>query len=95
MQKKIPCECPSCNSQLLVKSLYCNNCGTSIDGLFDLPLQVKLAPDEQQFILTFVKFSGSLKEMAKHLNLSYPSVRNLLDDLIEKIGKLEKTSPEK
>ena len=95
MQKKIPCECPSCNSQLLVKSLYCNNCGTSIDGLFDLPLQVKLTPDEQQFILTFVKFSGSLKEMAKHLSLSYPSVRNLLDDLIEKINKLEKITPEK
>jgi hypothetical protein len=95
MQKKIPCECPSCNSQLLVKSLYCNNCGTSIDGLFDLPLQVKLTLDEQQFIITFVKFSGSLKEMAKHLNLSYPSVRNLLDDLIEKIDKLEKTSSEK
>jgi hypothetical protein len=95
MQKKIPSECPSCNSQLLVKSLYCNNCGTSIDGLFDLPLQVKLTLDEQQFILTFVKFSGSLKEMAKHLNLSYPSVRNLLDDLIEKINKLEKITPEK
>jgi hypothetical protein len=95
MQKKIPCECPSCNSQLLVKSLYCNSCGTSIDGLFDLPLQVKLSQDEQQFILTFVKYSGSLKEMAKHLNMSYPTVRNLLDDLIDKIKKLETISSEK
>lgn len=92
MQKKIPFECPSCNSQLKVKSLLCNHCGTSIDGLFDLPLQSKLSLEEQQFILNFIKFSGSLKDMAKHLNLSYPSVRNLLDDLIGKLNKLESTT---
>jgi len=94
MQKRIPIECPSCNSQLKVKSLHCDHCGTSIDGLFDLPLTAKLNQDEQQFILNFIKFSGSLKDMAKHLNLSYPSVRNLLDDLIEKLNKLENTSTE-
>jgi len=95
MQKRIPIECPSCNSQLKVKSLQCEQCGTSIDGLFDLPLQAKLNQDEQQFILNFIRFSGSLKDMAKHLNLSYPSVRNLLDDLIEKLNRLENTTTEK
>lgn len=95
MQKRIPFECPSCNSQLKVKSLHCDQCGTTIDGLFDLPFPAKLNHDEQQFILNFIKFSGSLKDMAKHLNLSYPSVRNLLDDLIEKINKMEKITPEK
>lgn len=95
MQKRIPIECPSCYNQLKVKSLHCDQCGTSIDGLFDLPLQAKLNQDEQQFILNFIKFSGSLKDMAKHLNLSYPSVRNLLDDLIEKINKFENQASEK
>ena len=94
MIKKIPNECPSCNSQLKVKTLQCNNCGTTIDGLFDLPLQARLSQDEQQFILNFIKFSGSLKDMAKHLNLSYPTVRNMLDDLIEHLNKLENSSSE-
>lgn len=94
MQKKLPHECPSCNNQLKVKSLHCSHCGTNIDGLFDLPLQAKLNQDEQQFMLNFIKFSGSLKDMAKHLNLSYPTVRNMLDDLIEKIEKFQNVSSE-
>lgn len=89
MAKRLPHECPSCNSQLKVKSLICEQCNTSIDGLFDLPLQAKLSQAEQQFMLNFVKSSGSLKEMAKHLDLSYPTVRNMLDDLIAKLNNLE------
>jgi hypothetical protein len=54
-----------------------------------LPVISRLKPDEQDFILRFVKCSGSLKEMAKHLNLSYPTVRNLLDDIILKINNYE------
>jgi hypothetical protein len=41
------------------------------------------------FILHFVLFSGSNKDMAKHLNLSYPTVRNMLDEIIEKIKVIE------
>ncbi|RZJ74088.1 MAG: DUF2089 family protein, partial [Flavobacterium sp.] len=32
--------------------------------------------------------SGSLKEMASQMGISYPTVRNKLDDLIAKISKL-------
>jgi len=81
----LPCHCPSCRSQLKVKSLMCENCQTEVSGLYDLPALARLSPDDQQFVLQFVKSSGSLKNMAKYLNLSYPTVRNLLDDIIEKI----------
>lgn len=40
--------------------------------------------------MEFIKSSGSLKDMAKEMGISYPTVRNLLDDLIEKIKQLEK-----
>lgn len=81
----LPCKCPSCQSQLKVKSLLCEQCGTEVNGLYDLPLLAQLSVDEQDFILKFVKNSGSLKEMAKDLGLSYPTVRNLLDDIIKKL----------
>lgn len=32
-----------------------------------------------------MKSSGSLKEMAKLLGLSYPTVRNRLDEIIERV----------
>ena len=81
----LPCKCPSCQSHLKVKSLKCENCLTEVSGLYELPALVRLSLDDQQFILQFVKYSGSLKEIAKYLKLSYPTVRNLLDDIIEKL----------
>ena len=90
MQKNLPHTCPSCTTTLKVKSLVCDNCQTEVTGLFGLPLLASLTTQEQEFIVAFVKSSGSLKIMAQQLGLSYPTVRNLLDDLIEKIGTSEK-----
>jgi len=54
--------------------------------LYTLPALVSLDQDEQEFILKFIQASGSLKAMADHMNLSYPTVRNLLDAIIEKLN---------
>ncbi|MCT4590898.1 MAG: DUF2089 domain-containing protein [Carboxylicivirga sp.] len=88
MQKKLPIQCPSCSNSLKVQSLHCENCETTISGLFELPVLLQLEPQEQKFILDFVKSSGRLKEMAVKLKLSYPTVRNMLDDLINKLNQL-------
>ena len=87
MNKKVPKDCPSCGKQLKIAELHCSGCETKISGLFDLPVLACLQETEQQLILDFVKCSGSLKEMAKIMNLSYPTVRNMLDELISKISK--------
>ncbi len=85
MQKKLPHTCPSCATTLKVKSLVCERCDTEVSGIFDLPLLASLSEEEQNFIVAFVKSSGSLKIMAQQLGFSYPTVRNLLDDIIQKI----------
>ena len=82
----LPCNCPSCQSLLKVKNLKCDVCQTEVSGLYELPALARLSPDDQQFVVQFVKFSGSIKDMAKHLKLSYPTVRNLLNDVIERIS---------
>lgn len=91
MQKKIPINCPSCSTQLQVKALECPACQTRVEGLFSLPQLISLSEDDQQFILAFVRNSGSLKEMSKHLKLSYPTVRNRLDEVIAHLGPAENT----
>ncbi len=88
MSYKLPIKCPSCESELSVVQLKCNHCETTVSGSFPLPEILQLSIDEQKFILSFFLASGSLKEMARQLNVSYPTVRNHLDDLIEKIKKL-------
>ena len=87
--KFLPTACPACSRQLRVKTLLCEGCQTQIDGVFDLPALAQLSVEDQRFLLQFVKASGSLKEMAKLLGLSYPTVRNRLDDIIERIKLAE------
>jgi hypothetical protein len=89
MKKKLPVICPSCQLELKVHSLQCGSCQTTISGSFDLPVFSKLEQKEQDFIIEFVKSSGSLKIMAQQLKLSYPTVRNMLDDLIQNINTLQ------
>lgn len=90
MLKKLPHICPSCASPLRVKSLVCEKCTTEVSGEFELPLLASLSIDDQQFIIEFVKTSGSLKQMAEQLKLSYPTVRNLLDEIIQRVKTAEK-----
>ena len=86
----LPTSCPSCHAQLKVKSLTCESCSTEVTGSYDLPVLALLSDCDQQFILRFVKNSGSLKEMASELKLSYPTVRNMLNEIISKIEAYEK-----
>lgn len=89
MDSKLPKSCPSCSAELEVKTLQCPQCNTSIDGRFQMPLLCLLEEEQKSFIVNFVKHSGSLKKMSKELNLSYPTVRNMLNELITTINKLE------
>ena len=90
MNKKLPLRCPSCENQLQVKQMYCESCGTEVTGIYLLPLISQLTVDDQKFIIDFIKSSGSLKIMAQNMKLSYPTVRNLLDDIINRINQLDK-----
>lgn len=90
MKKIFPIRCPSCTNELKVHSLQCNACGTMITGEYNVPALLRLKPDELAFITDFIKCSGSIKQMASDMRLSYPTVRNLLDEIIENVKKLEK-----
>lgn len=91
MEKKLPLQCPSCHTKLKVKKLHCPACETEVEGIFDLPPLASFTMEEQEFILHFIKASGSLKEMAGIMDRSYPSVRNYLDSIIDKVKQIEKS----
>ena len=90
LKSNLPLKCPSCEAILKVKSMYCDSCDTAVEGLYSLPLLARLSKQDQHFVLQFLKSSGSIKEMASQLGLSYPTVRNMLDDLIHRVQELEK-----
>lgn len=88
-EKKLPLFCPSCQAKLKVKKLVCASCDTEVEGLYSMPPLASLNNEEQTFVMQFVKSGGSLKDMASFMGLSYPTVRNLLDEIISKLTKLE------
>lgn len=85
----LPKKCPSCENELSVKRMVCEKCDTEVDGLFPLPILASLSNIQQEFIVQFIKASGSLKEMAKIKKLSYPTVRNQLNEIISAIMEKE------
>ena len=87
----MPRICPSCNARMKVKKLLCTNCETEVEGIFDLPVLASLSGDDQAFIVDFVKVGGSLKQMAENMKLSYPTIRNQLDEVISRLKAAQKS----
>ncbi len=87
--RALPTCCPSCGVSLRVRTLCCPDCGTQVTGDFPLPAFARLAAAEQRFLLDFVLCSGSLKELAARLGVSYPTVRNRLDEVIDHLKNNE------
>lgn len=87
---KIITHCPSCDSSNLhIAKIECAACNTKFEGKFEVPSLLKLPEDDLQFILDFVRCSGSLKDMAVIQKVSYPTLRNRLNALISLIEHLE------
>lgn len=88
--KKIVERCPVCNDRLIVTNLACESCDLSVKGRFAVATPFSALPAEQvDFILTFLAARGSIKEVEKRLGISYPTVRNRLDAVIEALGLSE------
>lgn len=85
----MPKLCPSCGNRLSVRALHCSECDTRVEGDYALPSVMRLSDDDRQFVLDFLLCSGSLKEMARAMSLSYPTVRNRLDDIISQLKSFE------
>lgn len=81
--EKLTGKCSYCGDELHIERLRCRGCNIAIEGEIPLPRLARLAPEDRDFIELFVRLSGSLKEMSRQLGISYPTMRNRLDRIIE------------
>ena len=87
----IPQSCPSCSSPLVVTQLNCTVCGTGVVGKFELSPFFRLSHESLQFLETFVRNRGNVKEMERETGESYWAIRRQLDEVIAEMG-MEATS---
>jgi len=78
--------CPVCNDTLEVRRLECVNCGTAVEGRFVQSKFDRLTPEQQEFVEVFLLSRGNIKEVERVLGISYPTVRNRLDGVLEAMG---------
>ena len=85
-------KCPICNSNTYITRINCDECGTTIEGHFHLCKFCRLTLEQKTFIDVFIKCRGNIKEVEKELGVSYPTVKNRLEDVVSALGyKSEQT----
>ena len=85
---RLPSHCPGCGAALKVARLDCTECDTAVIGGFTMPPLARLAPENQAFVLCFLQTGGNLKHMANQYGVSYPTLRNRLNALVEQLESL-------
>ena len=81
-----PRECPVCSSSLVVTGCGCPECGTGISGAFRMCTYCGLTDDEFEMLRVFLVSRGNMRELEKHLGVSYPTTRQRFADLLTKLG---------
>ncbi len=76
-------QCPVCNSTLEIKEYHCSKCDTTIRGNFEVGDLASLSAQQQEFVKVFICAQGSIKEVEKVMEISYPTVKNKLKEIIE------------
>jgi hypothetical protein len=57
---------PSFESLLSVNLKHSISCETNAEGSYKLPILAQLNNQEQQFVISFLKSSGSIKKMSRN-----------------------------
>lgn len=83
---RAPSQCPVCDAQLAIHTLGCHSCGTELVGDFARCEFCALSDPELDLLRVFLASRGNLKEVEKHLGVSYPTARLRLTQLLVSLG---------
>lgn len=85
MNKRLK-KCPVCNIDLEVREYYCPDCDITIRGNFSQSQLSALTLSQQEFVKIFLISQGNIKEVEKRLNISYPTVKSRLAEIVKIIS---------
>ena len=74
-------KCPACGGSIVVTECKCSNCQLEMRGEFQLGQFASLSQDQLTFVQVFLRARGNLTEVEKVLGVSYPTIRNKLDEI--------------
>ncbi len=89
-----PADCPVCGGELITTRLGCRTCGTELAGEFGSCDFCSLGPKDTELLRVFLASRGNLREVEKHLGVSYPTARARFTALLVKLGLGGEADPE-
>ena len=84
-------QCPACGGSIVITEIQCSNCHLKMQGEFKPGLFSTLSDDQLTFVRAFLRVRGNLSEMEKVLGVSYPTIRNKLEEINQTLERAEQT----
>jgi hypothetical protein len=81
-----------CSHRLATTRLGCPHCGTEISGAFVSCAYCGLSDDDLDLLRVFLVSRGNMKDLERHLGVSYPTARQRFADVLRRLG-LEDAAP--
>jgi len=81
-----PRDCPVCGNELDVTELGCPGCGSRLSGTFAPCRFCALSAADADLVEVFLRSRGNMREVERHLGVSYPTARQRFTDLLGRLG---------
>lgn len=81
-----PRDCPVCGQHLALTRLSCQDCGTELSGVFGACDFCALGEEDRDILRVFLSSRGNMKDVERHLGVSYPTARSRFDALLGRLG---------
>jgi hypothetical protein len=91
---RAPSDCPVCGDHLVTTRLGCESCGTELVGIFAPCEFCALSASELDMLRVFLAARGNLREVEKHLGVSYPTARARFTEVLQRMGLAESDEPQ-
>ncbi len=84
--RRPPTNCPVCSTRLAVTRLTCPSCETELSGAFASCEFCVLTDEDREVLRLFLASRGNMKDLERHLGVSYPTARARFDALLGRLG---------
>ncbi len=79
-------------AEITIERVRLTQSSIAIEGEFELPMLAKLSAEDQVFVMAFIQCHGSIKDMEEMFGISYPTVKNRLNRLADKLKLVQSFS---
>ena len=79
--------CPDCDKAMKLTAATCAVCGLKLEGDFEVSALGRLSEEDQVFVVAFLRHHGSIRQMERILGISYPTVKNRLRAIVDRLDE--------